>query len=130
MKKCLFPVDEYVVSCPTWSKNLESTLLNMAYLAVPAGWMSTTMSINRKRLEKPLKIPYRLSTESWLQTKVLRFRNLKACKHFSLLLRIWKGKGRYSNLEMTVYRVRHCKYQTFFLVHSLFGFYFWNCSSL
>ena len=28
----------------------------MAYLSVPAGWMSTTMSINRKRLEKPLKI--------------------------------------------------------------------------
>ena len=29
MKKCLFPLDEYVVSCPTRSKNLERTLVHV-----------------------------------------------------------------------------------------------------
>ena len=70
----------------------------MAYLAVPAGWMSTTMSINRKRLEKPLKIPYRLSTESWLQTKV----DSKISRHLQTLFFIIKTKLDNKNGTMTM----------------------------
>ena len=70
----------------------------MAYLAVPAGWMSTTMSINRKRLEKPHKIPYRLSTESWLQTKV----DSKISRHLQTLFFIIKTKLDNKNGTMTM----------------------------
>ena len=36
MKKCLFPLDAwYIISCPTWSKNLGRTLITMS-LYVPA----------------------------------------------------------------------------------------------
>ena len=28
-KKCFFPLDAYMVSCPTWSKNLGRTLINI-----------------------------------------------------------------------------------------------------
>ena len=32
VKKCLFPLQAYMASCPTWSKNLGRTLVVMSYL--------------------------------------------------------------------------------------------------
>jgi hypothetical protein len=37
VKKCLFPIDAYVVSCPTYTKNLRGSLIKKLYFA---GWSS------------------------------------------------------------------------------------------
>ena len=60
MEKCLFPLDAYMVSCPTWSKNLGRTLVytHRRYVLWMRGNKRLTKFLQKNRFIYPFIISF------------------------------------------------------------------------